>query len=178
MSESMADMICSAGNRRSFMERIDKILNHDLFIENMQKNEAAEAERSFCRHNMGHLLDVARIAMILNLEEALNIQKDVVYAAALLHDIGRHVQYEKGTPHELASAEIAPSILRDCGYDEKETSVIIDAIRLHRTAGIAENHDLSGILYRADKASRACFACKAEKFCDWKQNKKNFTIRY
>lgn len=160
------------------MERIDKILNHDLFVENMRKNEAAEADRSFCRHNMAHLLDVARIAMILNLEEGLAIQKDVVYATALLHDIGRHIQYENGTPHEQASAEIAPSILSDCGYDEKETDVIINAIRLHRTVKIAENHDLSGILYRADKASRACFACKAEKACDWKQDKKNFTIRY
>lgn len=160
------------------MERIDKILNHDFFVENRRKNEAAEAGRSFCRHNMGHLLDVARIAMILNLEEGLEIQKDVVYAAALLHDIGRHVQYENDTPHELASAEIAPLILQDCGYDKKETGVIVDAIRLHRTAKIAENHDLSGILYRADKASRACFDCKAEKFCDWKEDKKNFTIRY
>ena len=160
------------------MERIDKILNHDLFAEHMRKNEAAEAERSFCRHNMGHMLDVARIAMILNLEEALQIPKDVVYAAALLHDIGRHIQYEDGTTHEAASAKIAPSILKDCGYDEKETDVIISAIRLHRTAEIAENQDLNGILYRADKASRACFACKAEKNCDWKQEKKNFFIRY
>lgn len=160
------------------MERIDKILNHDLFVENMRKNEAAEADRSFCRHNMAHLLDVARIAMILNLEEELGIQKDILYAAALLHDIGRHIQYKEGTPHEQTSAEIAPSILRDCGYDDKETGVIADAILLHRTPEIAENHDLSGILYRADKASRACFACKAEKACDWKREKKNFTIRY
>lgn len=178
MADAMADMICSAEYQRSFMERIDKILNHDLFVEHMQKNEAAEAERSFCRHNMGHLLDVARIAMILNLEEALNIPKDVLYAAALLHDIGRHIQYEDGTPHEQASAEIAPFILRDCGYDEKETCVIINAIRLHRSAETAKNHDLNGILYRADKASRACFSCKAIKACDWKQDKKNYTIRY
>lgn len=160
------------------MERIDKILNDDLFIENMRKNEAAEADRSFCRHNMAHLLDVARIAMILNLEEGLGLEKDVVYAAALLHDIGRHIQYKEGTPHEQASAGIAPSILQKCGYNENETDVIIKAIRLHRTDEIAENHDLSGILYRADKASRACFACKAEKDCNWKQEKKIYTVRY
>lgn len=160
------------------MERIDKILNHDLFIENMRKNEAAEADRSFCRHDMGHLLDVARIAFILNLEETLGLQKDMVYAAALLHDLGRHMQYADGTPHELASAEIAPSILMDCGYDNKETTVIVNAIRSHRTAEIANDHDLNGILYRADKASRACFCCKSEKECDWKQDKKNFTICY
>lgn len=160
------------------MERIDEILNHDLFIEHMQLNDAAEADRSFCRHNMGHLLDVARIAMILNLEEGLGISKDLLYGAALLHDIGRHVQYEDGTPHELASAEIAPHILRDCGYDKNETDVILMAIRLHRTKEIAQEKSLSGVLYRADKASRPCFACQMEPACNWKKEKKNRTIQW
>lgn len=160
------------------MDRVNKILNHDLFIEHMKKNEAAEAERSFCRHNMAHLLDVARIATILDLEEGLAIPRDVVYAAALLHDIGRHVQYEDGTPHEQAGVKIAPAILRGCGYDDKETDVIVTAIGLHRNAEIEKDHDLNGILYRADKASRPCFACRMEKDCDWKRKKKNFSIRY
>ena len=160
------------------MERVNGILNHDLFIAHMKKNDAAEAERSFCRHNMSHLLDVARIAMILNLEEGLDIPADVVYAAALLHDIGRHVQYEDGTPHEQAGVKIAPAILEGCGYSDKETDVIITAIGLHRNEEIAENHDLNGILYRADKASRPCFACKMEKDCDWKRKKKNLSLRY
>ncbi len=160
------------------MERIDKILNHDLFIEYMAKNDAAEADRSFCRHNMGHLLDVARIAMILNLEQGLRIEKDILYGAALLHDIGRHVQYENGTPHEQAGAALAPAILTECGYDDKETDVIVQAISLHRTKEIADEPSLNGILYRADKASRPCFACKAEGACDWKKEKKNRTLKW
>jgi len=160
------------------MDRINKILNHDLFIEHIRLNEAAEADRCFCRHNMEHFLDVARIAMIFNLRENLEIEKDMVYGAALLHDIGRHVQYEEGTPHELASAEIAPEILKDCGYDEKETCVILNAIRMHRNKEIENEASLNGILYRADKASRACFACKAEPQCDWKQDKKNLYLKW
>lgn len=160
------------------MDRINKIINHDLFIEHLKKNEAAEADRSFCRHNMAHLLDVARIAMILNLEKGLSLEKDVVYGAALLHDIGRHVQYENGTPHEQAGAIIAPDILRECGYSDSETSVIIDAIRHHRTEEIAKDNSLSGILYCADKASRPCFACNMEKACNWKKEKKNMHIKY
>lgn len=154
------------------MDRIDKILNHDLFLECIKRNDEAEAGRSFCRHNMGHFLDVARIAMILNLEEELHIEQDMIYAAALLHDIGRYRQYEDGTPHEEASAELAPEILRDCGYNDKETDVIVKAISLHRTKEIEKEHSLNGILYRADKASRPCFACKAESDCSWKQDKK------
>lgn len=160
------------------MERIDKILNHALFNECIRKNEAAECDRTFCHHDIGHFLDVARIAMILNLREHLGISEEWIYAAALLHDVGRYLQYESGIPHEQASAEIAPEILRDCGFDEKETGVIVTAIGLHRSKEIAQEASLNGILYRADKASRACFACKAEKECNWKNEKKNLMIKW
>lgn len=160
------------------MKRIDKILNHDLFIECIGKTNEWEKERIFCRHNMEHFLSVARIAQILNLKKKLKIKKAYVYAAALLHDIGRYRQYEDGTPHEKASAALAPEILRDCGFDEKETSVIIEAILHHRNAEIMQEPSLRGILYRADKLSRSCFACPAEKQCDWKNGRKNRKLRY
>ena len=158
------------------MERVNKILNHDLFLENLKKNETAEASRCFCRHGMAHFLDVARIGMLLNLEEEDRIEKEWIYAAALLHDIGKHIQYEEGTPHEVASARIAPLILRDCGFDEKETSVIVSAILSHRDEAVKGQGNLNDILYRADKHSRACFACQAEKECNWKEEKKNWEI--
>lgn len=159
------------------MERIDKILNHELFIDNLAKNQAAEAERCFCRHDMAHFLDVARIGMILNLKEGQGIGEDVVYAAGLLHDIGKHMQYSEGTPHETASAEIAPRILKDCGFKENETDVIIKAIIAHRDSASAEAGGLTGILYRADKASRPCFFCKMQGECNWKGDKKNLTLK-
>lgn len=160
------------------MKRIDRILKHDLFLKCLERNNTAEAERRFCRHNMVHFLDVARIGWILNLEEGLELDKEWVYAAALLHDIGKHLQYAEGIPHETASAGIAPQILQDCGFDEKETSVIVEAILSHRDASMAVAPDLKGILYRADKASRACFACAAEEDCNWKPEKKNLEIKY
>ena len=160
------------------MERVDKILNHDLFLENLEKNRQAEADRRFCRHNMVHFLDVARIARIMKLEEELDIDNDIIYAAALLHDIGKHRQYAEGIPHEKASAEIAPVILKECGFDDKETGVIIEAILNHRNKEVAKDRDLSGLLYRADKASRACFACEAEDECNWSREKKNLHLKY
>ena len=51
------------------MDRIDKILNHDLFLYHLGRNNAAEADRRFCRHSMVHFLDVARIGTIIALEE-------------------------------------------------------------------------------------------------------------
>ena len=136
------------------MERIDKILNHKLFISCLERNKEAERDRIFCRHNMEHFLNVARIGEILNLEEQRRIPKVQIYAAALLHDIGRYRQYEDGTPHEQASAQLAPQILRDCGFDENETCVILNAIASHRDGKVKGEPGLRGILYRADKLSR------------------------
>lgn len=158
-------------------ERRNRILNHDLFIRCMKQIEAVEAQRRFCRHNMAHFLDVARLAMLLNTTENLGVEEELVYAAALLHDIGRHIQYENGTPHELASAKLAPDILRDCGFDANETAVIVEAIRAHRKKEAASEPNLNGLLYRADKMSRSCFACEAEGECDWKTGKKNLRLQ-
>jgi len=160
------------------MERIDKILNHEVFLENLRQNKTAEAERCFCRHDMSHFLDVARIGMILNLKEQQGVPEELIYAAGLLHDIGKHRQYSQGIPHEEASAGIAPDILRDCGFDEKETDVIVQAILRHRDSASAGAEGLQGILYRADKASRPCFVCEAEKDCNWKDDRKNLTVKY
>jgi len=157
--------------------RVDQIIHNTIFQDNLRKNEAAEVDRPFCRHSMVHFLDVCRLAWILCLEEGIPLQKDVVYAAGLLHDIGKHRQYADGTPHELASCEIAPQILLECGYNEKETDVILSAIRTHRDASVIERKDLNGVLYRADKKSRSCFDCKAEAECNWKGDKKNFSVQ-
>ena len=71
------------------MERIAAIAESELFTRCLAGIEAAEVDRVFCRHGLPHLLDVARIAWILNLERGCGLRRDVVYAAALLHDIGK-----------------------------------------------------------------------------------------
>lgn len=154
----------------------------------MQKNEEAEEDRRFCRHDMRHFLDVARLALILNLRnrclsgsgpgDCSQRSEELIYAAALLHDIGRWKQYEDGTPHEKASALLAPEILSDCGFSEEETRQITAAILNHRREAVKEDQSLSGLLYRADKMSRSCFCCEAERECNWKGSNKNLKLRY
>ena len=43
------------------MHVIEKIWNHPLYAKYYQKLAEAEKERIFCCHQVGHLLDVARI---------------------------------------------------------------------------------------------------------------------
>ena len=160
------------------MERIDRILHNSVFQEHVAKNQAAEADRCFCRHDMEHFLAVARIGMILNLEDKLGFPRELIYAAALLHDLGRHRQYEEGIPHEEAGAEIAQEIMKQCGFSVWETKAIADAITHHRNGKNGGRPDLGGLLFRADKLSRSCFCCEVAKECNWKQEKKNLSIRY
>ncbi len=162
---------------KNSMERIQQVLAHPFYKECVSAIAEYEIDRQFCGHDMVHFLNVARIAMILNLKENKKpIRKDVVYAAALLHDMGRHIQYESGRDHAEASAELAPRVLKECGYSDKETARIVEAIANHRNKSIKKGSDLNGILYRADKASRACYSCPVEAECSWKKSKKNMTL--
>lgn len=160
------------------MKAIEEIRNHPLYKEFYEKLEKEEEGRVFCRHQMQHFLDVARIAYIDKLEKGLPIRKEVIYAAALLHDIGKSLQYSEKIPHEKASAEIAEKILRDLPegrFTEVEIADIISAIWGHRDyQKKAQGLDL--LLYLADKKSRACYACEVEKECNWSAEKKNSGI--
>lgn len=158
------------------MERVNRILTSSLYQVYLNKINMAEAERRFCHHNMGHFLDVARIACILNGEEGYGQEREIIYAAALLHDIGRWMQYENDTPHEKASAHLAPEILSESGFTAEESDRILKAIVNHRNELIKDEKSLSGLLYRADKYSRPCFACGMEKECNWKKGKKNLKL--
>ncbi len=80
------------------MERIDKILAHPEFQVYMRRIREQERTRVFCLHGIEHSLDVARIGYIKNLEQGLSFRQDVIYAMALLHDIGRCEEYASGNP--------------------------------------------------------------------------------
>ena len=159
------------------MERVNQIIQHEVFIRELKKLMRLEDERIYCRHDIDHLLSVARIAYITALEEQLPLKKDIIYAAALLHDVGRAAQYETGIPHEKAGARTAEMILKDCGFSGEEMDEILNAIGNHRSKENAQEALLAKVLYDADKKSRACLACRAQASCDWPIEKKNFSIR-
>lgn len=141
------------------MERIDKILKNGDYLKYLEKNRLAEISRIYCHHDIKHFLDVARIAYIIVLEENLNIEKEVLYAAGLLHDIGRWMEYESGIDHAKASQILAEKILEDCGFSKSESDEILEAIGSHRNR--KETSVLGDVLYKADKLSRNCLMCGA-----------------
>lgn len=179
------------------MEKVNRILRHPSYKKALESIEKEEENRIFCRHDMEHFLSAARLAYIYNLEEGAGISREIIYAAALLHDIGRAMEYEMKVPHQEAGAQLAGKILAECGFEEEEQELIIEAIRSHRTEG-KENWSrkgsytdegprtqdteksgcLSKYLYRADKKSRLCFSCRAQKECNWEADKRNMAVEY
>lgn len=159
------------------LNRVNKILRHPLWIKAVEQINDLEKKRIFCSHNIDHFLHVARIAYIESLEKGMNISKELIYATALLHDIGRGMQYEQDIPHDLASVAMARTILPECGFSHAEMTEIINAIAAHRDADTAGYEDLRGIIYRADKLSRNCFKCPVMGKCNWDNDRKNRNLR-
>ncbi|MCR5283815.1 MAG: HD domain-containing protein [Lachnospiraceae bacterium] len=155
------------------MNYVNQILQNETYRGYLKQNEEKERERIFCHHDLAHFLDVARIGMIINLEEGYGLPQEFVYAAALLHDIGRWKQYEDGEDHAAVSARLCGPILTACQVPEDEADLIRGAIASHRDAAVRDEKSLRGLLYRADKLSRPCFGCRAEGACNWKADKKN-----
>lgn len=158
------------------MQRINSIMNTPEYLNCLNKIQEAEAGRIYCRHDIEHFLAVCRIAYILSLEENLDIEKEIVYAAGLLHDIGRWVEYEAGIDHAVASKALAEGILQNCGFSEVEIAEIITAIEKHREKGNAS--PLANVLYRADKLSRNCVLCHARATCKNFQNGEKAFLLY
>lgn len=159
-------------------------MNHPRFNACLSRNEELEASRRFCRHDMAHLLDVARIAYILALEapEAYDAfarslghpgrgpaAKETLYAAALLHDMGKWKQYEDGEDHAEVGARLCLGVLAECGFSEAETAVIAEAIVNHRKKGKNRSDSFLGaILAQADVHSRLCCRCGGKSDCRWR----------
>lgn len=159
------------------MKNTDKILKSTKYKNYLEELEYLERDRFFCRHNYEHFVSVARICYILKLEENVDVEKDMIYSTALLHDLGRVVEIKEGINHAKASVDIAREILEETEFSSDEKKRILDCISSHRGKDLKRDKFFE-IFYRADKLSRPCFRCPAYKECNWSFEKKNHTIIY
>lgn len=164
------------------MKRVDAILKNALYQSQFNMIQEIEKERKFCNHTWEHVMDVARLMYIRVLEEGIDIPKEIIYATALMHDIGRLEQYTRNIPHEEAGARLCDIILPVCDFDEAEIAMIKEAVLSHRRTDEKENEveksKLAELLYWADKKSRCCFNCAAIDECKWSKDMLNMEIIY
>ncbi len=165
------------------MERVEKIRMHPLYVKHQKRIDELEVNRIFCCHGVNHSLDVARILYILALEQGLSYEKDIIYATALLHDLGRGLEYEKSMSHHEMGANLAKQILCECDFSDEEIVLITETIARHRTGEAKQENAkqqrlFCELFYQADKMSRNCFDCEASDACYWEEEKRNLKIRY
>jgi len=101
-------------------------------------------------HTFDHSMRVYSLSM--QLSEGLQVNRRVLEAAALLHDVGRPREDESGVSHSILSGEMSREYLRELGYSAGEIQHIVDAIRTHRFSEKVEPTSLEGqILSDADR---------------------------
>ncbi|WP_119066031.1 HD domain-containing protein [Rubrobacter indicoceani] len=81
-----------------------------------------------------HCLRVYELAKDLARDEGLEYNGEVLYLAALLHDIGLYRAYNlrEAADHAERSASVAGRILRDADHPAPATRLVVEAIRAHQ----------------------------------------------
>lgn len=159
------------------MDRLKKIINDSFYQDCLSKNAHRETRRRYCRHDLKHMMDVSDISCkIMEESGRLNIMaaeaglkdrnraREVVCAAALLHDIARWIQYDTGEDHAQAGARLAVGVLVRAGFDDAEIKTVVRAITEHRRE-MPDSSLLGFVLFLADDLSRDCLGCRARKDC-------------
>lgn len=157
------------------MKIVNKVLHNELYQKTMREISELEKDRIFCKHDIEHLLNAARIMIIEVLEKNININREIIYITALLHDIGRAEEYVNNEPHSIAGIRVANEILYQCGVSYENKNMILTAISSHNNH--EKTNELGKILKTADKLSRNCYLCSAYSQCKWSDEKKNKNIR-
>lgn len=159
------------------MVRVDRLIRDPEYGQYLEENRCREVNRRYCRHDLQHMIDVARITYLLFLETGdlnsfmeqyelaqLATAREIIYATGILHDIGRWQEYDTDEDHALIGARLAPALLYRAGFSNAEVQMICRAVKAHRQAG-----DGAGILgrhlSRADDLSRLCASCLAREDC-------------
>lgn len=148
------------------LPRVNNLIENPLYKNYLIKISKAEKKRKYCKHDFEHGLTVARIAYAFLLEHGETcLDKEVIYIAALLHDIGRWVEYETGEDHAQASVALAQPLLEEHGFDPGEIEVIVKAIAEHSKHSSENLSVLGRSLALADNWARDCRGCKAKDSC-------------
>jgi len=117
-------------------------------------------------HGIDHIERVLKNA--LKIAETEKCDVEVVRAAAVLHDIARHLDEKnlKGPCHAEKGAEMAREILEEYDYTKEQKDNIIHSIRVHRYSSKLKPETIeAGIIQDADRLDALGAIIVARVFC-------------
>ncbi|QHQ62265.1 HD domain-containing protein [Anaerocolumna sedimenticola] len=101
-------------------------------------------------HDINHVYRVLFMAMDIVQSEVADAE--IVYLAAVLHDVGRRYESEQNRSHAAIGADMAYEFLINSKYDRRRALWISECIRSHRQSDNVEPTTIEGkILFDADK---------------------------
>lgn len=161
------------------MEYVNRLIKNETYLKTMGEIHEMEKKRIFCHHGFNHLLDVARISYIMNLEYDFGYEKEFLYLCALLHDIGRAQEYITGKSHEEAGLLLAEKLLDEIDYPAEKRQDILEKVANHRHAPLPkEGINRDNFFWFADKKARNCFVCTAADKCNWPMEKRTGEVEW
>lgn len=103
-------------------------------------------------HDREHVHRVMRLSDKIA-EHCPGADRDILYAAACLHDIGREAQMkDPAVDHAQHGAEMAYAYLLSLGWEERRAAHVRECIRTHRYRGGCEPTSIEAkILFDSDK---------------------------
>ncbi|MBK1839346.1 HD domain-containing protein [Azospirillum sp. YIM B02556] len=107
----------------------------------LARKAAALVEQAHSTTFVNHLHRTWWFAEFLGRKRALKYDRELVYLASLLHDLGLSHDYAADKRFEVDGADAASRFLYDHDYPEGKIDLVWDAIALHSAADIADRRE-------------------------------------
>ena len=105
------------------------------------RKAAALAEQAHSKTLLNHVHRTWWFAEFIGKKRGQNYDREVVYLASLLHDLGLSPDHAADNRFEVDGADAASRFLHSHDYLKAKTDIIWDAIALHSAAGIADRRE-------------------------------------
>jgi hypothetical protein len=104
----------------------------------LARKASALVERVHSKALLHHVHRTWWFAEFLGQHRGMKYDRETVYLAALLHDLGLTNEFSADQRFEVDGADAASRFLLENGYSKSKTELVWDAIALHSSAGIAD----------------------------------------
>jgi len=107
----------------------------------LARQAAALVEQAHSKTLLNHVHRTWWFAEFLGRKRVMKYDRELVYLASLLHDLGLSAEYAADKRFEVDGADAASRFLQAHQYPQAKTSLVWDAIALHSVADIADRRE-------------------------------------
>jgi HD domain len=107
----------------------------------LARKAAILAEQAHSKSLLHHVHRTWWFAEFLGRKREMKYDRELVYIASLLHDLGLSDDHAADKRFEVDGADAAGKFLRSHGYPEAKSQFVWDAIALHSAADIADRRE-------------------------------------